>query len=112
MIYQNFGTYTSGDTGTDSEIEVVDRNGAAFDLTGATAITLEAASAEREAVSVAGAISGAATLGIVLLEDLAQAFIPTAARPSVAFRGVLKWTQAAESFRSRDGVRFVIARLP
>ncbi len=112
MNYADLGTYVSGDTGTNTQIELVDRNGAAFDLTGATAITLEAASTDRDMISLAGTISGAAALGIIAFAGLAAAFVPTAARPAVRFAGIVKWAQAGLSFRSRDGVHFTIARLP
>jgi hypothetical protein len=112
MNVLDLGTYTSGDTGTDTILSLVDQAGVALDLTGATAITLEATSPQRDVISIAGAISGAATLGKVIFEDLAQAFALTRSRPRVYFEGVVKWTQATESWRSRDRVRFALELFP
>lgn len=108
----DLGRYVSGDTGTDTVLSLTDDGGVALDLTGASAISLEAASAARELLSIAGSISGAATLGKVIFEDVAQAYTPTRARPLVSFEGVVKWTQAGESWRSRDRVRFAIELFP
>lgn len=108
----DLGTYVSGDTGTDTIITLVDEAGAVINLTGATAITLEAVSAQRDVLSIAGTISGAASDGKAIFENVAQAFTPTRARPIVHFTGVVKWTHAGESWRSRDRVRFAIELFP
>ena len=112
MNLQDLDTYISGDTGTDTILDLVDRAGAALDLTGATAIVLDAVSAQRDVLAISGSISGAATAGAVILENVAQAFTPTRARPIIHFEGILRWTQAGESWRSLDGVTFAIRLFP
>jgi hypothetical protein len=108
----DLGTYIKGDTGTDTIITLVDEDGAAMDLSGASAITLECVSPQRDLLSIAGSVSGAGSDGHALFEDLAQAFTPTATRRVVHFTGVVRWTQAGESWRSRDRVRFAIELFP
>jgi hypothetical protein len=108
----NIDTFISGDTGTDVVVPLKDENGAAFDMTGATAITLVCRSAQRDVFSVAGTIVGSAVDGVVSFEDVALAFTPTRQRPLVHFEGEVKWTQGGETHYSRDRVRFAIELFP
>jgi hypothetical protein len=108
----DLGTYISGDTGTDTVITIENENGVAIDLAGATAISLEAVSSKRDVLSVSAMIFGVSTAGQVIIEDLAQAFTPTADRRIAHFEGVVKWSQAGESWRSRDRVKFAIELFP
>jgi hypothetical protein len=112
MNVTDLETYVSGDTGTDTLITVVDEDGNAIDLTGSTSITLACVSPQRDVLSVAGAISGDPAVGHVIIEDLAQAFTPTASRRIVHFEGVVKWTQLGETHYSRDRVKFAIELFP
>ena len=108
----DLGTFVYGDTGTDTEITMEDSEGVVIDLTGATAISLEAASSGRDRISVAGSLSGPPSNGKLIFEDLGAAFAPTAQRPLVYFEGYVKWTQDGELFYSRDSIPFAIRLFP
>ena len=112
----DLGTFVYGDTGTDTEITLVPAPrapvGQVIDLTGATAISLEASSSGRDRISVAGSLSGPPSNGKLIFEDLGAAFAPTAQRPLVYFEGYVKWTQDGELFYSLDQVKFAIRLFP
>lgn len=112
MKTSDLDTYVSGDTGTDTIITVVDEDGKIVDLTGASAVSLECRSPQRDVFSAAGDISGDPENGQTIFEDLAQAFTPTAERRVVHFEGVVKWTQDGEVYYSRDRVKFAIELFP
>lgn len=107
---QDLGTFTYGDR-TDQEIPLVNEDGDAFDLTGASAITLECTSAGRDVLSLACTASDPHG-GIVTVTNLGTAFEPTATRRRVAFLGRLRWTYESQTYYSRDQVRFVIELFP
>ena len=112
VSFIDLGTYISGDTGTDTVLSVVDEDGDAINLGGATAITLVCRSAGRDVGSVSGSISGDPALGRILFEDLAQAVTPTTSRPRLDFIARIKWTQGGELYWTRDAVRFAIELFP
>ena len=110
MNTQNLGTFTYGDR-TDQEIPLENQDGDAFDLTGASAVTLECVSAGRVVLSLAATVSDAHG-GIVTIPDMGLAAIPTSAVPRLAFLGRLKWTFESQVYYARDQVSFVVELFP
>lgn len=108
----DLGTYISGDTGTDTVLSVVDEDGDALNLGGASDIYLVCRSAGRDVGSVTGSISGDPANGQILFEDIAQAFTPSNARRRMEFVARIKYTQGGELYWTRDAVRFAIELFP
>ena len=99
---------------TDLQISLKNVDGTAFDLTGATAITLVMKPTKPgAAVELSGSISGSATLGVVLVTAPgADTGANPGARGTIDFDARLKWTQSANVYWGRYGVKVSVEVFP
>lgn len=105
--------FVAGDAGTDLVVTLLEPDGTAFDLTGATSISLEGRLVGGETtISLPGVIFGTATNGQVAVENVGTAYTPAAARPRATFECRVKWTQSAEQFWSLGSFLISIVKFP
>jgi len=108
---QDLGTYIYGDE-TPTEIALLDREGVALDLSGASAISLVAETPERTVVTITASISGASEDGLLLLNGPLGTCHDPGVWNSAVFVGYIKWTQGGIPQVSVDAVKFTIKRFP
>lgn len=120
MIYQDLGAFVVGDTATGALVSIIQRHavveGSAtpqpFDMTGSTSVSIEAASPERDEITIACELEGLPVDGQILTEPIAPLFTPPASRRIVHFAGIIQWTQGGREVIAEDGVKFQIERRP
>jgi hypothetical protein len=106
------GEYVDGDAFTPLRLALVDAEGVAFDLTGASGITLVGRTIDGEVLNLDGTVQGSATLGRVDFDPPGDSGITigTRDRLRVVFR--VKWTVSGDTRWSPAAGFFTIVRWP